>query len=200
MRYRLSNSNLVLASGVVLALALAGCSTATPTDTPGVDRVGQYILKQEGPELWAVLGYKFANTQLGDEWMILEIAVTSPQGQTATVTRDDIFVRTPAGNRLPVASQREFNQAWNALRPTISQANINRDPLEYFPPSRLECALQFFVAPGEGVAFDEVTVNDRRGCVGRLFINVPGGIQSGRWVFGIDLPESEIRIPFDLGQ
>jgi hypothetical protein len=33
-----------------------------------------------------------------------------------------------------------------------------------------------------------------------MFFDVPGGIQPGRWVFEVDLPESEIRIPFDLGE
>jgi hypothetical protein len=200
MKFKQSMTFAVLTAGLISVMAISGCSSATPTDTPGVDRVGKYVLRQNGPELWAVLGYRFASTQLGDEWMILEFAVTSPQGQSATVTRDNVFVRTPSGSQLPIATQTQFNEAWGELRPVITQANVNRDPLEYFPPSRVECAVQFFVAPGEGVSFDEVTVNDRRGCVGRLFIQVPGGIQSGRWVFGIDLPESEIRIPFELGE
>ncbi len=200
MKIALLRLSLLSVAGLALVLVISACSSATPTDTPGVTRVGEYVLRQDGPELWAVVGYRFANTQLGDEWMILEFAVTSPQGQSATVTRDNVFVRAPNGQRLPVASQTEFNEAWGELRPVITRANINRDPLEYFPPSREECAVQFFVAPGGGVSFDEVTVNDRRGCVGRLFIQVPGGIQAGRWVFGIDLPESEIRVPFELGQ
>ena len=56
------------------------------------------------------------------------------------------------------------------------------------------------MTPGVGVSFDEVTVSDRRGCFGRFYVAVPGGIQQGRWVLGIDQPESEIRIPFDLGE
>jgi hypothetical protein len=55
-----------------------------------------------------------------------------------------------------------------------------------------------YVAPGEGVAFDEVTVNDRRGCQGKVMFNIPGGIQPGRWTLGIDFEESQIRIPFTL--
>jgi hypothetical protein len=60
--------------------------------------------------------------------------------------------------------------------------------------------VQFYVTPGGGVSFDEVTVSDKRGCYGRLYFKVPGGIQSGRWTFGVDLEESEIRIPFELGE
>jgi hypothetical protein len=182
------------------ALTLTGCSTATPTDTPGVDRMGAYVLKQFGPELWTVLGYRFANSQLGDEWMILEVGLSSPNGQSAEVTREEIFLLSPSGNRIPLATQRQFNEAWGSLRPVIQRANVDRDPLEYFPPSRIECPIQFFVAPGQGVSFDQVTLNDRRGCFGRLFFDVSGGIQAGRWVLGIDLEESEIRIPFELGE
>jgi len=199
---KMKTSQAVVAAMVVLGLALTitGCSSATPTDTPGVDRMGQYVLKQFGPELWTLLGYRFANSQLGDEWMILEVGLSSPNGQSAKVTREDVFLLSPSGNRIPIATQKQFNEVWGSLRPVIQKANVNRDPLEYFPPSREECAIRFFVAPGQGVSFDEVTVNDRRGCFGRLYIDVPGGIQAGRWVLGIDLEESEIRIPFELGE
>jgi hypothetical protein len=200
MKFKVFSSVLAAAILTVTMMTLAGCTSATPTDTPGVERMGQYVLRQYGPELWTVLGYRFANSQIGDEWMILEVGLTSPIGQTATVKRENVFLRAPNGTRVPLPTQSEFNEAYGALRPVISKANVNRDPLDYFPASREECAMKFFVAPGGGVSFDEVTVSDRRGCYGRLFFQIPGGIQEGRWVFGIDQPESEIRIPFDLGK
>jgi len=185
---------------VGVAASMMSCSTGTPTDTPGVERLGQYILKQFGPELWTVLGYRFANSQLGEEWMILEVGFSSPNGQTATVKRGNVFLQSPTGDKIPLPSQKEFNEAYGGLRPIIAKANVDRDPLDYFPPSRIECAVQFYVTPGGGVSFDEVTVSDRRGCYGRLYVKVPGGIQSGRWTLGVDLEESEIRIPFELGE
>ena len=189
---------------ILLVLALIavpfGCSSATATDTPGVDRMGQYILRQYGPELWTVFAYKFANSQIGEEWMILEVALTATPGQVATVTRENVYLRAPGGDRIQLPTQKDFNEVFGSLQSTIARANVNRDPLDYFPPDREECALQFFVIPGGGVSFDEVVVNQFRGCFGRLYIKVPGGIQPGRWVFGIDLPESEIRIPFELGE
>jgi hypothetical protein len=180
--------------------ATSGCTSATPTDTPGVERMGEYVLRQFGPQLWTVLGYRFASTQVGEEWMVLDVGLSSPSGQSARITRDSVFLRSPDGTKIPLATQREFNEAYGALRPVIAKSNVNNDPLDYFPPSRIECPIQFFVTPGGGVAFDEVTVSDIRGCFGKLFFEVPGGIQPGRWTFGIDLPESEIRIPFEIGQ
>ena len=185
---------------VGVAVTLVSCSSATPTETPGIERMGRSVLRQSGPELITVLGYRFANSQMGDEWMILEVALSSPGGQTAKVTRENVFLSTPEGNRLPLPTQKEFNEAYASLRSKIARADIDRDPLNYFPPDREPCDMRFFVTPGAGVSFDEVVMNERRACFGRLFFNVPGGVQPGRWVFGIDLPESEIRIPFVLGE
>jgi hypothetical protein len=189
---------MLLLAGVTVTMA--GCSSTVPTDTPGVERMGRFVLRQFGPELWTVLGYKFANSQISDEWMILEVGLSSPSGQSAKVTRGDVFLRTPTGGTIQLATQTQFNEAYAELRPVISRANVDRDPLDYFPPSREESAIRFFSTPGQGVVFEEVTVNDRRGCFGRLYFNVSGGIQTGRWTLGIDLPESEIRIPFELGE
>lgn len=179
----------------VLAL---GCSSAVPTDTPGVDQLGQYILQQEGPEVDVVLGYKFATGTIGDDWLILEMAVTSPARTSAKIERENVWVRTPDGAKIPAATQKLFGQDYPQLRKVISAADIARDPLEYFPASRRPCLVQFFVPPGSGIAYDTVSVNDRRACEGRLFFKVPGGIDPGRWTFGIDLEESTVRIPFEL--
>jgi hypothetical protein len=200
MKSTMLKSIMTFAALLLVVATINGCSSATPTDTPGVERLGQYVLKQFGPELWTVLGYRFADSKLGEEWMILEIGLSSPGGQVAKVTREDVFLRTPSGATVHLPTQEEFNDAYGKLRPTIAAANVNRDPLDYFPQSRIECEIQFFVTPGQGVSFDEVTVNDKRACFGRLYFKIPGGVQAGRWVFGIDQPESEIRIPFDLGE
>jgi len=187
-----------LAAALLATLALAGCSTSSPTDTPGVERLGEYILRQPGPELDLVLGYRFASSNVADDWLILEVAMSTPQGETTKVQREDVFVRTPAGDTIPMASQSEFGSEYRDMRATLKKADVARDPMGYFPPSRLPCRTQFFTVPGEGVSFDELTVNDRRVCEGRLFFKVPGGVQTGRWTFGIDLEESDIRIPFQI--
>jgi hypothetical protein len=187
-----------LATVVGLMIVVAACSSAVPTETAGVERLGKFILRERATSADVVLGYKFAANSLGNEWMILEVAMSSPQGQTAKFKREDMFVRTPDGVQIPAASQRAFNEAYAELRPVISQANVMRDPMDYFPPNRQLESLQFFVAPGEGVAFDEVSTNERRAIQGKLFFYIPGGIQPGRYVLGMDFEEDEVRIPFVL--
>jgi len=180
------------------AIALTGCSTAQPTDDPGVDRLGEYLLINKGPEAEVIVGYRYAGRNLGSDWLLLEMAVTSPPGQSATIERGKVSLKTPAGATVPLAEQRDFNQAYASLQSSLKAADVVRDPMDYWPPRKEACPIQFFVGPGDGVSFDEVTVNDFRACQGRFFFEIPGGVQTGRYVLTIDLEESEVRIPFTL--
>ncbi len=197
MKKAVRNIVLVAGASALLVLTMA-CSSAQPTATPGVDQMGQFIMMQKGPELEAVIGYRFAAQNLGSDWLILETALTSPFSDMTEVKRANIWVISPDGTKINLASQKEFNEAYSILRPLIHKSDVARDPMNYFPPSRKECDLGFFVEPGDGVAFDSVTVNYKRGCTGKLFFRIPGGVKAGQWKFGIDLPNSKIEIPFEL--
>jgi hypothetical protein len=48
------------------------------------------------------------------------------------------------------------------------------------------------------VTYDQIEINDRRACRELLVFQVLGGIQTGRWVLGLDADESSVRVPFDL--
>lgn len=189
-----------IATALLLPILLpVGCATSgTPTEDPNVDQLGEFIYRYNGSGISAVVGYRFAVQSLGDEWLMLEFAASSPLGSRAKILREDVFVRTPNGTRLPMATQRDLSEAYGDLRAKLRRASIMRDPMNYFPGNRRPCRLGFFSEPGQAVTFDEVTLNDQRACTGRLFFMVPGGIQGGRWVLGIDLEEESVRIPFRL--
>ncbi|MEW6336795.1 MAG: hypothetical protein AB1625_05270 [Acidobacteriota bacterium] len=193
-----SLSRFRLAVGAAALLVVAGCSSAVPTDTPGVERLGERVLRYSGPEVEAVLGYRFASQSLGDEWMFLDLAVTGVTGESVEVRREKIFLRSPHGETIPLASQTEFGQAFGGLRSALQRAAIAGDPLDYFKDPAV-CFLNLFAAPGEGLAFDSFTVHQHRVCAGRLYFSIPQTIQAGTWVLAIDLPESRVRIPFTLG-
>lgn len=198
LEHAVGTTTVAALSGALVALIAIGCSSAQPTEDPGVDRLGQYILINNGPEAEVAIGYRHAQNNLGSDWLLLEMAATSPSGQTATFERDRISLRTPAGATIPLATQAEFGADYSKLRPFLNKADIARDPLDLWPPRKRILPLQFFAAPGSGVVFDEISVNDFRAVQGRLMFKVPGGVQAGRYVLSIKLDESEVRIPFTL--
>jgi hypothetical protein len=179
------------------ALALAACSTAVPTETPGVSRLGKAVLEYKGPEIEAVIGYRFAAASIGDPWLIIDLAVTGATGDSVQIDRDRVWLRTEEGDIVPLPSQDEFATEYSHLTSTIRRADIAADPLDYWS-GRAACALQFLVAPGSAIALPSIWVNDRRVCSGRLFFAPPHGVQPGHYTLGIDLEESKVRIPFEL--
>jgi len=188
-------------AAVVCLVLSAGCATSSlkSPENPVVEQIGQAVVRAGSGDIWAVVDYRFAAQNLGSEWMILEVAVTAADGRRFRLARSDIFLRGPSGARVPLPSQAEFSLAYNDLRGAYRHAGVAASPLEaYLPSNRRPCAFQFFAVPGSGIAFDEVEISDRRACQARLPFLVPGGVQPGRWVLGIDLAESQLRIPFDL--
>jgi hypothetical protein len=185
-------------AGALALLTLTACSTATPTGTPGVERLGATILRYSGPQVDAILSYRYASQNLGEEWLFLDLAVTANTRPSVEIKSDRISLRTPSGDVIPLATQEEFGQAYPQLAAAIARANVAAEPIDYYP-SRTEKALNFLVVPGSGLALQSVWVNDLQVASGRLYFDLPGGVQAGDYELRIDLEESKVRIPFRVG-
>ncbi len=163
---------------------------------------GEYVRKVESDQAIAVLGYRTANESLGDEWMLLEIAMTTQPGLEMTLTREGFSLKTPDGSIVPLASQQDFNEASGTLRALDRRANVQRESLAYLPPrADIPCRIGFFsdlANPQRGMTWDEFSMNSQSFCAGRLYFHVPGGIQYGRYFVEIDLPEGEIALPMTI--
>lgn len=179
-----------------LLFALA-CATGQPTGVPGLERMGATVLRYRGPELELALSYRYATLSLGEQWLILEVAMTAPAGKLTEVRRERVFLVAPDGRRIPLASQKQFAQAYPQLQAKLRRAALAADSLDYFNRD-LTCSFEFFAAPGEGLVFPQVHLDDRRVCRGNLFFFVPEGVQAGTWTLAIDLVETRVRLPFRL--
>lgn len=184
-------------AGVAVLLLLA-CTTATPTDTPGVDRLGATVLRYRGPEIEAVLSYRSAALGVGDDWLFLDVAITGSGRYSVEVKRDKIAVQVPSGDVVPLATQREFAEAYPQLAAAIQRANVAAEPLDYWVERR-SASLDFLTVPGERLAMTSQWVNDQAVYQDRFYFFLPAGVQPGRYELRIDLPESKVRIPFRLG-
>ena len=58
------------------------------------------------------LGYRLANTTVGEEWMLLEVLLALPaKVKETTITRSDIVLVTPDSKAVPHATQEEYQEA-----------------------------------------------------------------------------------------
>jgi hypothetical protein len=170
---------------------------------PGVPQImtmeGRYIRAAYNNEGYAILGYKVAQLSVGEPWMLLDIGLTVREGVSDyTLKRDAISLETPDGKTLPLPTiehYRESNQ--NALQ---ARAKVQRDSINYFPPSAYQaCRIGFFADVEDRVmSWSEVELGSQRGCLGRLYFEIPGGIQYGQYWLNVKFEKSLIRVPFRI--
>jgi hypothetical protein len=170
---------------------------------PGVPQImtleGQYIRAAYNNEGYVILGYRVANSSLGEEWMLLEFGSTVRDGvPNYTLTRDAVSLETPDGTTISLAPVMEYRKA--NLSALQNRAKIQRDSIDYFPPSvRQPCRVGFFSElDSRAMPFDQVELSYTRGCVGRLFFQVPGGIKYGQHWLNVKFEKSLVRVPFRI--
>lgn len=152
---------------------------------------------------YAIVGYRTANNSVGQDWLMLEVGLTVPQGIKDQVLKREAFsVSTPDDQMIPLATQKEFQDDRGVLRALDARANMERDSINYFPPvAKNPCRIGFFTdasEPGRGLAYDEVELSFNRACVGRLYFKVPGGIQYGQHALNIMFNGGVLRVPFKI--
>jgi hypothetical protein len=147
----------------------------------------------------AIIGYRLANLSLGEEWMLLEFGTTVRERMpNYTLKREALSLDTPDGKTIPLATVVEYRKA--NLAGLKNREKVQRDSINYFPPSASQaCRIGFFSDLDQrAMSWDEVELSSTRGCVGRLFFQVPGGIAYGQYWLNVKFEQSLIRVPFRI--
>ena len=170
---------------------------------PGVPQAmtieGKFVRAAYNNEGYVIIGYQVANRSIGDEWMMLDLGTTVRDNTPEyTLKREHLSVDTPSGKTIPLATTEEYRTA--NLRAIEQRARVQRDSINYFPPMAVQaCRIGFFAdITSPAMAWDEVAVSNRRGCMGRLFFQIPGGIVHGQYFLNVKFEKSLIRVPFRI--
>ena len=170
---------------------------------PGVPQImtieGNFIRAAYNNEGYAIIGYRLANMSVGEEWMLLEFGTTLRDGvPNFRLTREALTLDVPDGKKIPLAPVDDYRKA--NLSALQNRERVARDSINYFPPSASQaCRLAFFSELHNRVlAWDDVELSYTRGCVGRLFFQVPGGITYGQHWLNVQFQKSLVRVPFRI--
>ena len=131
--------------------------------------------------------------------MMIEMGTTVRGGVPAyKLTRDKIELTLPDGKNVPLLSMEEYRKV--NLTAIETRAKVQRDSINYFPPEAHEaCRIGFFAQPNSpAMSWSEVELSSRRGCLGRLFFKIPGGIKHGQYFLNVRFEKSLIRVPFRI--
>ena len=160
---------------------------------------GQYIRVAYNNEGYAVLGYRLANSTVGEDWMLLEVGLTVRDNvPDYKLTREDISLETPDGKTLPAPTMEEYRKA--NVRSLEERSKVIRDSINYFPPSASRpCRIGFFSdLSSPAMPYDQVELDKTRACLGRLYFRIPGGITYGQHWLNVKFENSLVRVPFRI--
>ncbi|MFL6279259.1 MAG: hypothetical protein ACJ731_04050 [Vicinamibacterales bacterium] len=201
---------LALASFVAITAAVSPLGANARQEKPtvkipeaGVPQVmtieGLFVRAAYNNEGYAIIGYKTANMSVGDEWMLLEMGATLREGvSNYALKRDALSLDTPDGTKLPLASVDDYRKA--NLAALDNRAKVARDSINYFPPNAVQaCRIGFFSdLSSPAMSWNEVELSSTRGCLGRLYFKVPGGIKYGQHWLNVQFEKSLVRVPFRI--
>ncbi len=205
-RHRLS---LPLA-GVLGFLAAAAPAAAQPREVsavtipdPGVPEVvsvkGKFIRVAYNDEGYVVVGSMSPNRAIGGEWMLLDFGATLlDKTPNYTLTREAISLETPDGQTIPMASV--IDQRGGATEALQWRAVRENPAMGYFPTFASQgCSIPFFYDEfSRLLPVGEVELSIHRGCYGRIFFHLPGGIALGQYWLNVKFAESVVRVPFTI--
>jgi len=193
-----------IATPVVVAKDEIKIEIPQPTVPENFTAGGQFTRIAYNNEGWATLGYRTANGSQGKDWLLLEVGATvSRPSPNQKMTRGSFAVKLPDGSMVPLASQREFQEA-GYLRGMVQRANAVNDSINYFPNRASQgCPMILFSDPASAsgaLAFDQFEISWQRACVGRQFFKLPEGqsIQPGQYWLVVKFAGSRVEVPFRI--
>jgi len=189
---------IIIAAATLIAACSSSSSNTARTTEPRVDKPGKTISRYSDTMVEVIVDYKFANNSIGDDWMILNVAVTGWESKAVEVRRGHVLVRTPDGRKIPLPPYSDFIAAYPEVQSASRRAALASDPIDFTQAGRQTCDLRFQPLPGTNTALESVYVNMRKICQALLFFPVQGGIQPGTWEFIIEFEEFDARVPFEI--
>ena len=178
-----------------IGLAFGAAALAHGVATPEIRQVGATAIVYRGPSLDMVVSYRFTENHPDGKWLLLDTAMTAykPIG----IPRTAFAVRTPSGKVVPLATQHEFAVGYGEVGWDATLDRAFMEPMGYLPPHRVR-PIRFFAERGAGLAFDTAYLDAFHNSFGRLFFEIPGGLQRGRYELLINLPNNPVMIPFTI--
>ena len=201
VRGRIPAALLALVVGAVAAAAQTPVTPPQPTVPEIFTIEGEFVRVAYNNEGYASMGYRMAQQQVGQEWILLQVGLTLRKPtKDYKLKREHLSVTTPDGKTIPLATQQEYRGGMGAVSALDMRAKVNPDSINYFPNDVSRgCALLFFSDDaGRTLAFDETELGYNRACLGRLYFKIPGGVQVGQHWLNVQFAGSSLQVPFRI--
>ena len=184
---------------LVLSVAAVSALPAQSREFANVRELGRALAEYNDGVTQAVAAYYYSQRNHDSRWLLIEVGLMSRK--PLTLGRDQVELVTPAGDELPLASQRQWGQDSARARTLLQQARPTRHQVKsYFREVNGREELRFFTKPGEfGTTIDGTQVMPEQVLLGDLYFESPAGAwDRGTYALVIHRNDGAIRLPIEL--
>ena len=158
------------------ALAVAQVSAQ---DNP-VKKLGKAVVEFRDKTIHVVAAYNYSQRNHATPWLYLQAGLTTRED--TKIRRDEISLRTPQGQTIPLATQRQVGDDTKRVEQVLQNAKtVGHDVPSYFRSHSRTEDMQLFRLPFDRIVHDEFIVGRDFLAVGPFFFESP----SGSWDNGV---------------
>ena len=178
------------------ALALAAPQLTAQEDP--VKKLGKAVVEYRDKAIHAVVAYNYSQRNHDTAWLYMQAGLTTKHEMK--IRRDEIALRTPQGQNIPLATQRQVGDDTKRVEQVLQNARtVSHDVPSYFRTNYSTEDMQFFRLPFGRIVHDEFIVDRDRLAVGPFFFESPtGSWESGTYSLVVRHKDGIAELPITL--
>ena len=180
------------------ALALAGAQLAAQQKFPSTKKLGRAAVEFKDKAIHVVGAYYYSQRNHDSRWIIVQSALST--SKETIIHRNEIALRTPQGQELPLASQTRIGEEVKKIEQLLQNAGVqSHNVTSYFAQQDRFEDMQMYRLPFGPVVHDEFIVDRDRVAVGPLFFESPTGAwEKGTYVLVVRHTNGTAEMPISL--
>ena len=178
--------------------ALAVSAAAQQEFSSANKRLGQAAVQYRDKAIQVVAAYYYSQRNHDSRWIMIEGAVSTTA--ETVIRRDAIFLRTPEGREIPLATQRRVGEDVKRVEQLLQNARVQtHNVVSYFNQRDRPEDMQLFRLPFGPVVHDEFIVDRDRVAYGALFFESPTGAwEKGTYTLVVRHGKGSAELPINL--
>ena len=181
-----------------VAVALAAPHLTAQEVSSSVKKRGKAVVEYRDKAIKVVAAYNYSQRNHDSRWLYIQSGLTTHDENI--IRRDAIALRTPQGQTIPLASQRQVGDDTKKIEQLLQNAKtVSHDIPSYFTSTSRTEDMQLFRLPFGRVVHDEFIVDRDRLAVGPLFFESPQGLWAdGTYTLVIRHEQGVAELPITL--
>jgi hypothetical protein len=161
-------------------------------------QIGKAVVEFNDAAIQMVAAYAYSQRNHGSRWLMFEVGLST--AKDSAIQRTAIVLRSPQGQEIPLATQRQVNEDINGVKALLQESSaVRHDVPSYFTQRDRVEDMRLFTLPFGPVVHDSFVVDRDRVAVGLFLFESPSRTwENGTYALIVRHAEGAAELPVRL--